>query len=113
MLSPSAICNRTHLIALLVYAVSSLVRHFSISTYLRPVSIALICLSLGYVTGNLISRFSLEPDQYDKTRMAFLQLDQTGHDLRQFLEQELRPGEIIAATNGQAAGYVLQHPLSR
>jgi hypothetical protein len=69
-----------------------------------------LCLLVGYGIANAISRTSLEPDSYERTEKALSQPDEAGRTIKQRLDQELTPGEVIAATNGQAAGYVLQHP---
>src|SRR5205823_4061623 len=39
-----------------------------------------------------------------------LRSDEAGLSVKLRLLQELKPGEVIAATNGQIAGYILQHP---
>jgi len=92
-----------HWIALAVYGVGNVLRRLPAGIH-RSIATALIaCLLLGYGIGNSISRFSLEPDQYRKTATAM-------NSLRQLLDNELKPGEVIASTNGQAAGYALNHP---
>jgi Dolichyl-phosphate-mannose-protein mannosyltransferase len=100
-----------HLIALITCGVAFLIRRLPAGNYSRSVSIAMVvCLLSGYGIANVISRTSVGPDAYEKTEKALLEPDETGRPLKQRIEQELTRGEVIAATNGQAAGYVLQHP---
>jgi hypothetical protein len=100
-----------HLIALVVCGVAFLVRRVPAGAYSRTAGVALVlCSLLGYTMGNVISRIPLGPDMYQKTDIALLGPDETGRSLKELLDQQLKPGEVIAATNGQAAGYVLKHP---
>jgi hypothetical protein len=95
-----------HLIVLTTCGVAGILRN---SPKFIGLAIAL-CLLLGYTAGNLISRASPQPDTRDWTEQALLGPDGTGHSIKDRLQQELKPGEVIGATNGQAAGYVLNHP---
>jgi hypothetical protein len=99
-----------HMMALLVCGVAFLVRRLPAGAYSRLVPATVLCLLLGDVIGNSISRISLGPDQYEKTQEALLRPDEAGRSIKQLLDRELKPGEVIAATNGQAAGYALNHP---
>jgi hypothetical protein len=102
-----------HLLTLVVCGVASLARRAPKGAYSRTAVVALALGSLlGYAMCNVISsaRMALEPDAYQKTNLALVGPDETGRSLNELLDQELKPGEVIAATNGQAAGYVLRHP---
>jgi hypothetical protein len=100
-----------HLIALLVCGVALLIRRLPAGNYSRPVSLVMIlCLLLASTMGNFASGRVLQPDLYERTQQALLRPDDAGHSIKYLLDQELKPGEVIAATNGQAAGYVLQRP---
>jgi hypothetical protein len=98
-----------HLIALLACGIAFFIRRLRVGTYSRLVPAMVLCLLLGYVIGNSISRISLGPDQYERTEEAMLRPDEAGSSIKQLLDLELKAGEVIAATNGQAAGYVLNH----
>lgn len=100
-----------HLIALLTCAVTFLIRRLAPGHISRPIAItAVLCLLLGYTAGNYVSRSSVGPDIYEKTTEALRRPDTSGLSIKQTLDQELTPGAVIAATNGQAAGYALKHP---
>jgi hypothetical protein len=58
----------------------------------------------------MVSWRSAGPDQYERTSEALLRSDDSGRSVREILEQELKPGDRIAGTNAQAAGYILQRP---
>jgi len=100
-----------HVIVLATCFVAFVFRNSSARNYPRWVhpTIAL-CLLLGYTVGNFVSRASPAPDTFKKTEEALLQPDPTGHSVKDRLASELKPNEVIAATDGQAAGYVLAHP---
>lgn len=100
-----------HLIALAVCFAAFVLRLPSARNYPRWVHLTIVlCLLLGYTVGNFISRASPQLDTFEKTEEALLQPDETGHSIKERLAHELEPNEVIAATNGQAAGYVLAHP---
>lgn len=99
-----------HLIALLACGVAFLVRRLPAAAYSRLAPAMSLCLLLGYCMGNYASRMSLGLDKYELTQQALLRPDATGRSIKQFLDRKLRPGDVIAATNGQAAGYALNHP---
>jgi len=66
------------------------------------------CLLLGYCSANALSGAPSRADGFQKTKQALLQADATGLSVERRLGQELEPGEAIAATNGQMAGYILK-----
>jgi|GEM_PF-2603625 len=73
-------------------------------------AVFLMCALAGYAAANAVSHRSLGPDAYDMAAAALAAPDETGASLGLRLSRELSAGEVIAATNGQAAGYVLKHP---
>jgi hypothetical protein len=99
-----------HLLALGACGIATLARRIPARIQPRTYPAMLACVLLGYVSGNVISRISLGPDQYAKTQRALLAPDEAGRSIRRLLDEELKPGDVIAATNGQAAGYILNHP---
>ena len=66
------------------------------------------CLLLGYCVANALSGAQRHPDGFQKTQQTLLQADATGLSVERRLGEELQPGEAIAATNGQMAGYILK-----
>jgi len=100
----------SHLIGLTTCFVAFAMRYLAAMNYGQSFRLAIpLCLLLGYMTGNFISRASRQPDTFEMTEEALLGSDDTGHSVKQRLAQELKPSEVIAAANGQAAGYVLKH----
>jgi dolichyl-phosphate-mannose-protein mannosyltransferase len=100
-----------HLIVLATCFVAFVLRHPSARNYPRWVPLTIVlCLLLGYTVGNLFSRALPEPDTFEKTEEALRQPDRTGRSVKDLLGRELEPNEVIASTNGQAAGYILAHP---
>lgn len=100
-----------HLIVLATCFVAFALRRSQGGSYPRWVQLTIVlCLLLGYTAGNFVSRALPEPDTFEKTEEALLQHDRTGHSIKERLASELKPTEVIAATDGQAAGYVLAHP---
>jgi hypothetical protein len=100
-----------HLIVLATCFVAFVLRHPSARSCPRWVHLTIVlCLLLGYTIGNFFSRALPEPDTFEKTEEALLQPDRTGRSVKDVLAHELEPNEVIASTNGQAAGYILAHP---
>jgi hypothetical protein len=100
-----------HCIALALCGLATLMRRVPAGGQSRTAFAAvLLCALPWYTMSNVLSRASIEPDNYQRTVAALLEPDDKGHSLKEILGQELKPGEVIAATNGQALGYVLGHP---
>ena len=97
-----------HLIGLAVCAVAFIVRRPGTNAFFRIA--AVFCLLLGYMAGNCISLASIPPDTFESTEAVLLRPDGAGIGVRQRIAQEIGPGEVVAATNGQAAGYILKRP---
>jgi hypothetical protein len=95
-----------HMIVLAVCGVTAALRNSP--RLLRSAFVAL--LLLGYSAANFISRLSPQADARDEAEHALLGTDETGHSIRERLDQELKDREVIGATDGQAVGYVLKHP---
>ncbi len=66
------------------------------------------CLLLGYLVANALSGAQSHADGFQKTEQALMEPDETGLSVERRLGRELEPGEAIAATNGQMAGYILK-----
>jgi len=102
-----------HLIALIVCAVAFLMRRLPLDSYGRSITVAAtLCLLAGYLSANAVSWGSRLPDARQRTEAILLQPDDGGRygSIKQIIDQEFTPGEILASTNGQAAGYVLGRP---
>jgi hypothetical protein len=100
-----------HMICLSVLGLGFMIRGLPGRGRPRAVGLGIIaCLSLGYGAANFISRGTLTADGFERTREALLQPDGAGLSILRRLSGELESGETIAATNGQIAGYVLDHP---
>lgn len=100
-----------HGIALAACCVAYVLRRLPAGGYARPIRAAVVlCLLLGYAIGNYISLAMAESHGYARTKEALLRPDESGRSMKQLLDQTLRPGEVIATTNGQAVGYILKHP---
>jgi hypothetical protein len=100
-----------HYIALAVCGLALLIRRIPARRHLRLAMVAsVLCVLLGYTISNVGSGTPKEPDLYQRTAAALQGPDKTGRSLEEVLSRELKPGEVIAATNGQAAGYFLRHP---
>ncbi len=99
------------LIAVLAAALALFARRVPAGAGGRAIAAAfLLCILAGYAAANAISHRSLGPDAYDRVAAALAEPDEAGTSLGLRLTDALAPGEVIAATNGQAAGYVLKHP---
>ncbi len=66
------------------------------------------CLVLGYCVANALSGARGAADGFQETQRALMEADATGLSVERHLGRELEPGEAIAATNGQMAGYILK-----
>jgi hypothetical protein len=100
-----------HAIALAVWGASWTIRRVPPGTAPRTVALALaMCALAGYAGANIISCRLPVRDRFLETERALAEPDASGQSLRLLVERELAPGEVIAATNGQATGYVLGHP---
>jgi hypothetical protein len=100
-----------HYLALAVCGLAFLMRRGLARGYSRTAFVAFgLCALSGYAMSNIISGMPDGPGIYQRTVTALLGPDEEGRSLRKILDQELKPGEVIAATDGQAAGYILRHP---
>ena len=97
-----------HLVALAVCGVAFIVRRSGANPLLRAATV--LCLLFGYIAGNSISLASMPPDAFERTDAALRRPDGAGIGIGQRIVREVGPGEVLAATNGQAAGYVLNRP---
>jgi hypothetical protein len=100
-----------HCIALAICGLAILIRRVPAGAQSRTAFAAvLLCALPGYAMSNILAGTSIEADNYQRTVAALLVPDDNGRSLKEILRQELKPGEVIAATNGQAVGYILGHP---
>jgi hypothetical protein len=99
-----------HIIALATCGVAAITRRLA-GGYSRQLSASIVLLLVGYVAGHSVSRASsVGPDIFEKTQKALLVPDGGGPSIKQRLDAGLKPGQIIAATNGQPAGYIMNRP---
>lgn len=100
-----------HLIGLSTIGVAFMIRRRPAGGWQRRIGAGMVlCLLLGYGAANFISRAATPPDGFRKTQQALLEPDGTGVSMKSRLTQELKGGEVIAATNGQLVGYILKQP---
>jgi len=98
------------LIVLVACGVAVPVRRMTSPARSRLASPVILLIMLGYAWGNVVSRLSAGPDEFALTKAALQTTAADGRTIGQLLDRELRPGEVIAATNGQACGYIVHHP---
>ena len=97
------------LIALVVMGVELTIWRLPQKGWLRSAGPGIAaCLLVGYCVANALSGGRAGADGFQQTQQALLQADATGLSVERRLSQELQPGEAIAATNGQMAGYILK-----
>jgi hypothetical protein len=102
---PFLICAVTGCTAYLVNSLPA--RSFARSFGLMLAGMAL----LGYCAANLISHKTASIDSYRRSEALLAEPEQrTKQPLVEFLKQELQKNEVIASANGQATGYILDHP---
>ncbi len=100
-----------HLICLLAAGIGNAMPRAPKNGWQWPAALALtVCLVAAYCASNWISLAASPEDSLWATRQALRQPGTTGVSVEQRLVRELRDGEVIAATNGQLAGYALHHP---
>jgi hypothetical protein len=101
-----------NLIVLAVVGLAFVIRRLPASGWPRRAGLGMaFCIIAGYAAANYVSGAETPPDAAQTTREALRGPDGDGLPLERRLLQELRPGEVIAATNGQVAGFVLNHPV--
>jgi len=97
------------LIALCVTGVDLAIRRVPQNGWLRSAGPGIaVCLLLGYCVANGLSGVRRRADGLQETQRALMEADATGLSVERRLGRELEPGEAIAATNGQMAGYILR-----
>jgi hypothetical protein len=99
-----------YIIVLSTCAIAALSRHSDKAKYSRGLTISLVLLAAGYVEGNQTSRSSIPPDSFERVNAALRLPDRAGFSVKERLDEKLTASEVIAATDGQAAGYIMNHP---
>ena len=73
--------------------------------------LALVTLALGYAAINARDIYEADPPPRQTAIAAMLaEPTSSGQPLRQWLESNLSPGDVIVASDGQATAYVLHRP---